>query len=92
MGEPRRIIKVNAAGSWANLLTCHEVDVEAVLTECQKLALLSLGSLLFTVIDPETGDSEIFGKDRKGGLVKRASRTASHLPHLPVDFEHNDFP
>jgi hypothetical protein len=48
-------IKVNASGSWANLLTCPPARLAEVQEACLVLARHHLGSVSFKALDGDTG-------------------------------------
>ena len=50
----RYAVKVNAAGSWANLVSCPPERLEAVKAACEQLASACDHGLAFKVIDCKT--------------------------------------
>lgn len=48
-------IKVNVAGSWANLVTVAPKRLGEVKTACEQLAAAHLGPISFKVVDGDTG-------------------------------------
>lgn len=61
-------IKVNTAGSWANLVTCPPDRLDACKAACETLAHAHGGSVSYKVVDAASGDVfELFcSKPRKG--------------------------
>jgi hypothetical protein len=63
MGEDkdfhRAQLKVNAAGSWANVLTCKTDDYDRVKTACLVLAECATTPLKFKLLDAEGGTLEV---------------------------------
>ena len=50
----RYAVKVNAAGSWANLVSCPPDRLDAVMEACHQLASLLDHGIAFKVIDCQT--------------------------------------
>ena len=50
----RYAIKVNAAGSWANLVSCPPDRIDAVMEACHQLAVACDHGIAFKVIDCKT--------------------------------------
>lgn len=73
-------IKVNSAGSWANLVPCVELPrIEYAKAACEALALASVGDISFRIIrDGEVVDQ--FFKNPRNGQV-----FGWHAPRRVVD-------
>ena len=66
-GEPDFTVcqlKVNAAGSWANVANVTSADYDRVKTACLMLAECAIGSLKFKLLDAEGGILEMLATGR----------------------------
>jgi len=57
--------KVNASGSWANLVTCDTAHYDDVKKACEVIAKAS-GRIKFKVLDADGGEIEYYGSDGSG--------------------------
>lgn len=57
-------LKVNAAGSWANVLTLTTEDYDRVKTACLTLAECAEGRVRFKLLDADGGILEVLDYDR----------------------------
>lgn len=53
---PRYQIKVNTAGSWANLVSCPRDRLDAVKAACEALAAVCNHGIAFKAVDAASGD------------------------------------
>lgn len=68
-------LKVNAAGSWANVGSFDVGDEEGVKAACLTLAEKSKGRVKFKTMDAAGGNLEMLSYAIAGGLQWRKSRT-----------------
>ena len=60
--------KVNAAGSWANLVTCDPDRIGAVKAACEVIANSGTGAK-FKMLDASGGEIETYCYNRRSGRV-----------------------
>lgn len=64
----RVTFKVNAAGSWATLVTCDADRIDEVKKACETIA--RAGRVKFKYVDAEGGVLEDYGYDRRNGTYR----------------------
>lgn len=62
-------LKVNAAGSWANVLDLKTDDYERVKAACETLENCAEGRLRFKLLDADGGLLEVLDYDRASGRI-----------------------
>lgn len=59
-------IKINVAGSWANLVRCAPVRLGEVKAACEALATAHLGPVSFKALDGDTVIEQFSSQPRQG--------------------------
>ena len=73
-------IKVNTAGSWANLCSCPPEKLDAVKAACEELAFFLDHGIAFKVIDAASGRTAFMFNNRP----KPGEPHGWHIPNHPT--------